>query len=269
MRNTITLLLLMIASLAFAQTTYDIEIERDATNTNLYTVFAVPSAAESGISFVNGGLGFAIATGETIGNITSITGANWNTDLQTFTGAQLQSFMIGDGTRDVIFLLSDTGDSSLSHGADERFDLLSFEVTSSPTAGAIEFLEPTDPLITGLGGLGIDAENFINIDFGSGTVESFGQLVGDTNFNLVLSAEDFILSKTSVFPNPIVDTFNIKAAGISIDNAQIYNINGALVKTISADVIDNAIDISELNSGVYFLQLTSGNSKSTVKLLKQ
>lgn len=271
MKKITTLFFAMFALLSYSQTTYDIEVERDDTNSNLYTVFAVPSAAESGIAFVSGGVGFALPAGETIDNITSITGINWETDVQFFGAADLQSFSIGDGTRDVIVLISDVGDSSLSHGAGTagRFGLVSFEITSSPTEGAIEFLEPTDPLITGLEGLSIDARNFLNIDFGSGTVESFGQLVGDTNFNFVLSTDDFILSKTSVYPNPVIDTFNIETTGITIDAAQIYNINGALVKTINPNAMGDAINISELNSGIYFLQLTSGTAKSSIKLIKQ
>ncbi|SHG75113.1 T9SS type A sorting domain-containing protein [Winogradskyella jejuensis] len=81
--------------------------------------------------------------------------------------------------------------------------------------------------------------------------------------------DDFELSEVSIYPNPIQDTFTIHRANTNISQAEIYNINGALVKTIDANNIENAIDITDLNSGIYFLQLTSGNSKSTIKLLKQ
>ncbi|SHG75147.1 T9SS type A sorting domain-containing protein [Winogradskyella jejuensis] len=271
MKKITTLLFAMLTLLTYAQTTYDFEVERDATNSNLYTVFAVPSAAATGADFASGVVLFTIATGETIGNITSLTGTGWETDVDILTGPVLQGAGVGDGTKDVISLVSDVGQTIFNHGT-ERFGLVSFEVTSSPTGGDIEFVETTDPLITTLiNDFSLSLGNVIVMDSqdGSGNIDRYGALVGDTNFNLVLSADDFILSKTSVFPNPIVDTFNIKTAGISIDNAQIYNINGALVKTISADVTDNSIDISELNSGIYFLQLVSGNANRTIKLIKQ
>lgn len=270
MKKITTLLFAMFTLLTYAQTTYNFEVERDVTNSNLYTVFAVPSAAATGADFTSGVILFTIATGETIGNITSLTGSGWDTDVDIITEALLTGAGLGDGTKDVVSLSSDVGQTIFDHGT-ERYGLVSFEVTSSPTAGSIEFVETIDPLITSINNLGFNLGNVIVMDSqdGSGNIDRYGSLEGDTNFNLVLSAEDFILSKTSVFPNPIVDTFNIKTAGITIDNAKIYNINGALVKTINTTAINNVIDMSGLNSGVYFLQLISGSAKSTIKLLKK
>lgn len=266
----ITFLLVLMTYVSFAQTSYTFEIERDATNTNLFTVFAVPSADATGANFTSAVSVSLISTGKTIGNVTSLTGTLW--EFEIIAGNLLQGAGVGDGTKDLLSVFNGGDNVVFDHIAGDRFGLVSFEVTSNTTVGDIEFIENDNAIIVGANALGFNFGNsmVINSEDGNGDGERFDTLVGNTLFSFEsLSTEDFKLSQVSVYPNPIADSFNVKLANNTIDAAQILNINGALVKAIDPNTLQNAIDVNELQTGIYFLQLTSGNSKHTIKLIKQ
>lgn len=270
MKKTITFLLAFMTYISFAQTSYDFEIERDATNTNLFTVFALPSADATGANFTSATSVALISTGETISNVTSLTGTLWEFEL--ITAAALQSAGIGDGTKDLLSVFNGGDNDVFNHTNGVSFGLVSFEVTSSPTTGEIEFVENDNEIIVAANALGFNFGNsmVINSQDGNGDGDRFNTLVGDTLFSFnALSTEDFDMSQISIYPNPVTDHFNIELSNAIIDSAQIFNINGALVKTINPNTLKNAIDVSALQTGIYFLQITSGNSNQTVKLIKQ
>jgi len=150
--------------------------------------------------------------------------------------------------------------------------MVTIQVDGTPS-GTIEILANNDePLASFAGG---SLKSFMSADTVDDGVAEFPPVVDSVGSGLsgassaVLSVRTNELLEFSVYPNPIVDAFTIKTANINIDSAKIFNINGSLVKTINIVNIQNALNISGLNSGVYFLQLTSGSAKSTIKLLKR
>lgn len=69
----------------------------------------------------------------------------------------------------------------------------------------------------------------------------------------------------SVFPNPTHDILNVSSV-VDFKIASIYSIDGRLVKIISeSELISKKIDLLELNSGVYYLKVTTNNDKEIVK----
>jgi uncharacterized repeat protein (TIGR01451 family) len=75
----------------------------------------------------------------------------------------------------------------------------------------------------------------------------------------------------SLYPNPANDSMTIQLQQhMPVGTIAIFNLLGQKVKTISP-LFDNGvmtIDVSDLNSGTYFIQLQSGNGKTTKKLIK-
>nr|WP_315148620.1 chondroitinase-B domain-containing protein [uncultured Flavobacterium sp.] len=77
-----------------------------------------------------------------------------------------------------------------------------------------------------------------------------------------------------IFPNPAKNAITIETfEGIgSLDSVAIYNLNGQKVKT-STDFQNqnstNFYDISDLNSGIYFVKVTSKDFSKTMKLIIQ
>ena len=88
------------------------------------------------------------------------------------------------------------------------------------------------------------------------------------NFSSVLSTTSFELEGLSVYPNPVNDSFSIKNdKNIAIKQATLSDINGRIVKNINTNSLEN-ISISELNTGIYFLSLSSDSGSTTKKIIK-
>ena len=89
-----------------------------------------------------------------------------------------------------------------------------------------------------------------------------------------LSVSDFnqINQVVSVYPNPSNGIFTLlKKNAIDLVKAEVYDINGRFIKylDLSNMQISSPIDLTTVSSGIYFLSITSSNSKTTIKLLKQ
>ena len=84
-----------------------------------------------------------------------------------------------------------------------------------------------------------------------------------------LSTNDDILnSSIKLFPNPAKDFVIVeKDNAISTLKVDLYNINGALVKSEIVDSKTQKISTNELNSGIYILQFKSENAITTKKLV--
>jgi hypothetical protein len=89
----------------------------------------------------------------------------------------------------------------------------------------------------------------------------------DTAFS-VLGLEDFSLKASTVFPNPSTGNFTISTKTF-LDTINVYNINGAVVKTIKVeDTSENVeFNISGLPVGVYFLELKNDTEKTWKKVI--
>ena len=71
----------------------------------------------------------------------------------------------------------------------------------------------------------------------------------------------------SVYPNPVVETINIRNAEGS--RIVIYNSNGQLVKQIEKAEPNASVNVTSLSVGVYFVQITLDNQVNTVKFVKE
>ncbi len=94
------------------------------------------------------------------------------------------------------------------------------------------------------------------------------------NCNFVLAVQDFesISEAMIIFPNPSSGIFTIrKTSEIALLSADVYDINGRLIKTVDLSDLQfqKKFDLSEANSGIYFVQITANNSKETFKIIKK
>ena len=84
------------------------------------------------------------------------------------------------------------------------------------------------------------------------------------NFN---SKEDIEVLELSIHPNPTNNIININSPNEKLNKIELYNSNGLLVFTKQNNL--ETIDINKLASGIYFMTLTSKNSKKTIKVMKK
>lgn len=90
-------------------------------------------------------------------------------------------------------------------------------------------------------------------------------------FAVALGVPTNSLSNTiQLYPNPASNELNIhNTTGELISNIAIYAINGSLVKEIKANNSSQNISVADLQSGVYFVKVTSNDRVANLKFIKQ
>ena len=111
--------------------------------------------------------------------------------------------------------------------------------------------------------------SLIYIGFRHHAVSDMNQLniddLGVTSSSLGL--EDVAVSQFSFFPNPVNDVLTINAQ-VSIDSIIVYNMLGQTVITSTPNTNDNTVDMSALQTGAYFVQVSINNTLNTVRVIK-
>ncbi len=74
-----------------------------------------------------------------------------------------------------------------------------------------------------------------------------------------------VANRISMYPNPVGDLLHL-SANDGISRVEIYSTNGMLV--MSSDAVSDSIEMSDLNSGMYFLKVFSGQDVATMKFVK-
>jgi len=84
---------------------------------------------------------------------------------------------------------------------------------------------------------------------------------------VTLGNDDFGDNVFSVYPNPVQDILNINTAAV-VDAVVVYDVLGKVVLQAQPDAVSPSIDMSNLSSGAYLVQVTIGNASRTVKVIK-
>ncbi len=69
-----------------------------------------------------------------------------------------------------------------------------------------------------------------------------------------------------IYPNPTKRMLNVEVNGLIMENISIINLQGSVLKNIS---YKNEIDVSDLTTGIYFIQLSVDGKTVTKKFLKE
>ncbi|WP_299887025.1 T9SS type A sorting domain-containing protein [uncultured Lacinutrix sp.] len=134
---------------------------------------------------------------------------------------------------------------------------LVFEYVVMPSDNGAVVVADTDTITVTAGTIQDAVGNNLTGDLGtvSGTV---------TVDNSTLSIADLdTLNEIKVYPNPTVGTVNINIK--DIQNVIIYNVNGQKM----FETLNNTFNISELESGMYFVHIKTKNGSKTVRLLRK
>lgn len=83
----------------------------------------------------------------------------------------------------------------------------------------------------------------------------------------ILSTNSFDSESFTIFPNPVVNQLNIQSKE-AVNTVSIYNVLGKLVHQSSPNTISPSIDMATYKSGIYFVEVTIGNARRTVKVVK-
>ena len=86
-----------------------------------------------------------------------------------------------------------------------------------------------------------------------------------------LSANEFLASKFATYPNPATSTVTLtNNQGINVSGIQITDLNGRVVKTFTYNegLETLQLDVSELSSGMYIMNVRSDQGQTTKKFIK-
>jgi hypothetical protein len=102
--------------------------------------------------------------------------------------------------------------------------------------------------------------------------DAFVFMVDDFSVTSASASVDSALAGSfSVYPNPATDVLNISnSINAEINAITITDLNGRTVKQITANgSVDSQINISDLNAGVYFVNINSNEGSLTKKIVKK
>ena len=83
--------------------------------------------------------------------------------------------------------------------------------------------------------------------------------------NCLLGTKEFTNTLYQLYPNPVTDVFYIKSS-VSIENLKVFSLQGALRLESNAG---NRMEVSDLQSGLYLVQITSEEGIFTQKFIKR
>jgi pectate lyase len=87
-----------------------------------------------------------------------------------------------------------------------------------------------------------------------------------TVFGTLRLADNVQSAKLILYPNPVTNQLYFSSSDQKIENVTIYNLTGALVKTISN--VSDSIDISNLTAGSYLVKTTTDQGSFVQKIIK-
>lgn len=83
-----------------------------------------------------------------------------------------------------------------------------------------------------------------------------------------LQNSDFQFNNLSFEPNPVIDFLSLKSDKI-INSIEVYDVLGNQIITQKNNKTNFQVDLSALNSGMYFVKVNSEGKQKTIKVLKQ
>jgi len=86
-----------------------------------------------------------------------------------------------------------------------------------------------------------------------------------TGSTIITVNQDTTLSnQIAVYPNPVADFVNIDSAGLEIQQIEIYDLRGSLIKQFKVNQDKTQVPVSDLKCGMYLLKIFS-DKKNIVK----
>ena len=111
----------------------------------------------------------------------------------------------------------------------------------------------------------------ICVDEGSETefLQPYATALGFTlTSDCVLAVNNAAVSESTIYPNPANEVLNIHS-NVAFNQVRILNMLGQVVSVLNAAPNnDLTINVSDLKTGTYFVEITSDKGKSTQKLIK-
>ena len=169
----------------------------------------------------------------------------------------------GSSTLDAVWGSEDYTALMISEDAGQTWtELYRWDATNSPGLAGAAMPEVDLSVYTGLATFALYAESFDSVEDVDFFVDNFS--IGSTSLSL---NDVSTVSNFTFFPNPVNNVLTIKAQA-SIDSITVYNMLGQTVVRSTPNTNDSTVDMSLLQSGAYFVQVSINNTLKTVRVIK-
>ncbi|PWJ43977.1 FG-GAP-like repeat-containing protein [Sediminitomix flava] len=107
----------------------------------------------------------------------------------------------------------------------------------------------------------------VSIETQSGCV-GYSQLV---NYQTTITSVEDVTKELSLLPNPTTGKLRIVADGYLLKDmmVSVYSSSGERMKNVRVDLSNESIDLSDLPTGVYFIELVHDDTRKILKIMKQ
>ena len=121
---------------------------------------------------------------------------------------------------------------------------------------------------TGLAYIRATACNFTSpVTFATASAGSNGKIVIDLVENDPASSEQFFAENFNVYPNPTTDILNIVSKnGLTAGEIKVTDMTGKVVRTLKNST---TLNVSDLASGTYLIDITTNGGKASSKFVKK
>jgi len=132
----------------------------------------------------------------------------------------------------------------------------------------IETLSVTTPINeqTFFGFIADEPISRVELEGANGSGELFGNFLFGADC-LVIGIDDNLLSQVSLFPNPATDFVSIQLPNtVEMKSIAVYDVLG---KVVANSATNNQINVSQLNAGVYMVNIETNQGTVTKKIIKK
>lgn len=93
---------------------------------------------------------------------------------------------------------------------------------------------------------------------------------GITSAGFTLGVEDYYLSEFKISPNPVSTEFRVELPNdIENANVEVFNVLGKSIYYGEISNLNPTVSVSNWNSGIYMVRVSSGNISQTKRIIKQ
>ena len=107
-------------------------------------------------------------------------------------------------------------------------------------------------------------------DNSAATAAAVNMRLDTFSFTTNLSNNDFLTTNLTVYPNPTKNIINISnSLNAVVDTVVLTDLNGRVVKSQKINATEGQVNVSELASGIYIMNVTTDQGTATKKIIKE
>ncbi|MBO3117361.1 VCBS repeat-containing protein [Winogradskyella sp. DF17] len=118
-----------------------------------------------------------------------------------------------------------------------------------------------------------DTIDYVRVNWLSGIEDVIYNVSANQTLNIVegsaLSINESNLGQFFYYPNPVSDILTLNSALDTIKEVTIFNMLGQQVMQLQPNALTSKLDMSNLQTGTYFVRVTSNNVIETTRVVKQ